>query len=236
MSDLLPGNNKFLNKNIILQETKHCFFLKKIFSPQVTAGFTKTSLFGQLPADFNVLRLYVGKKINFSHMVQKHSRQIVLAEKPGVFISDGIFTKQKNHFLVVKTADCLPIFLTDNYSYVGVIHVGWKSAKKRILENIPFDLSESKVFAGPGLRSCCYQVGQEFKQYPIFSGCLKKKKQNIFFDPIKFVKNALILQGLKESNFFDSGLCSCCAKNNFFSYRRDKTDHRTLSFIGLKSS
>lgn len=216
-----------------LIESEHCFLLKDFFSSSVTAGFTKPSIPGELPLDFSALLSYIGKGADFCYMNQKHSFSISLVEKPGVYEGDGLFTKQKNLFLLVKSADCLPIFLAEENNWAGIIHMGWRSAKEGILENIPFDLSKSRAVAGVGLRSCCYQIGPELAKNPRFSLFSNKTAGNIFFDPIKFAKKELISLGLPEASFFDLSLCSFCSQDRFFSWRRDQTASRTLSFIAL---
>jgi hypothetical protein len=222
-----------MNEDIILQETKYCFFIKNIFSHRVVAGFTNSSFPGQLPSDFNRLLSYIGKEASFSYMDQKHSSEIVVIQKPGFYQADGLFTKDKNHFLVVKTADCLPLLFAKKDRFVGAIHMGWRPAKKGILKNIPFNLTDLKVVAGLGLHSCCYQVGDEFKKFKELSLYLRITPEGIFFNPVQFARDQLISRGLKKDNFFDLGLCNYCSKYNFFSYRRDKTIQRNLSFIGI---
>ncbi|MCF7874145.1 MAG: polyphenol oxidase family protein [Candidatus Omnitrophica bacterium] len=226
--------NNFFDKKIKLKKTKYCFFIDSVFSTQITAGFTSSFFTGQLPSDFSQLLSYIGKQANFSYMDQRHSADLTIVEEPGVYSVDGLFSKDKNHFLVVKTADCLPLFLAKKDHYVGIIHMGWRSAKEGILKNIPFDLADFKVVAGPGLRSCCYQVGTEFRKFGRIASYLKISPKGTFFDPVEFAKDQLFSKGLKRENFFDLGLCSYCSKHNFFSHRRNKTTKRSLSFIGIK--
>ncbi|MCF7869682.1 MAG: polyphenol oxidase family protein [Candidatus Omnitrophica bacterium] len=226
-------NNNFVNKNTKLIEDKACFFIDNIFSAGITAGFTNSSFSGRLPSDFNRLLSYTGKKASFSYMDQKHLSEVVIIQNPGFYEADGLFTKNKNHFLVVKTADCLPLLFADKDHLIGVIHMGWRPAKKGILKNIPFNLADFKVAAGLGLRSCCYQVGDEFREFEELSSYLKITPKGVFFNPVQFARDQLISKGLNKDNFFDLGLCSYCSKRNFFSYRRDKTIQRNLSFIGI---
>ncbi|MCF7870809.1 MAG: polyphenol oxidase family protein [Candidatus Omnitrophica bacterium] len=226
-------NNKLFNKGIKLKETKFCFFIENIFPPNIISGFTKSLLPGKLPDDFNKVISYIGKKSNFSYMNQRHSASLALVQKPGLYHADGLFTKHRGHFLAVKTADCLPLLLA-NEDVIGVIHMGWRSAEKGILKNISFDLTDFKVAAGLGLRSCCYQVGNEFREFGEFSSYLRTTSKGVFFQPIRFARDQLIAKGLKKDNFFDLSLCSYCLRRDFFSYRGSKTGKRNLSFIGFR--
>lgn len=209
------------------------FKIENWFCPGIKAGFSKPVLAGNCPADFKNLLAGTGKGAEFSYMEQIHSKKLALALRPGVYRADGLFSRRVNNFLVVKTADCLPLLLAEAANWVGVIHLGWRSARAGILENIPVDLTKSKVFAGPGLRSCCYRVGEEFQNYRSLVPALKRASCGWFFDPVKFAREKLAFLGLQPGNFLDSGFCSYC-RGGFFSYRKNKACGRTLSFIGIK--
>ena len=50
--------------------------------------------------------------------------------------ADASFTIQKNIVCAVRTADCLPILLTNvNGDFVAAIHAGWRSLASGIIEN-----------------------------------------------------------------------------------------------------
>ena len=111
-----------------------------------------------------------------------------------------------------------------------MIHLGWKSAKASILENVPFRCSATKVLAGVGLRRCCYKV-DDFLKYTRLALFIERRNKGLYFDPIAFTRTELMKKGMKEANFADLEICSHCNPKEFFSYRRDSTDRRTLSFI-----
>jgi copper oxidase (laccase) domain-containing protein len=87
------------------------------------------------------------------------------------------------------------------------------------------------VLAGVGLRQSCYAVGKDFLTYNGFSEFIKQSSGKLYFDPISFASKNLEIYGLKEDNFCDLNICSLCSDKGFFSYRRNATDKRTLSFI-----
>ena len=214
-----------------LIESKHCFLFKDFFLPAVTAGFTTKAIEGNLPQDIEKIPIFKKGGFNLSYLKQIHSSRIHSVKSEGVYEGDGLFTKKDGLVLVVRTADCLPLFFcSDKEDVIGLIHMGWRGAKEGILEGIDFDLSSFRVAAGTGLRKSCYEVGDEFLEYSGFKDHVEKRKDKLYFDPIGFVKDALLRKGLRAENFFDVDICSLCSKN-FFSYRRDKTDLRTLSFI-----
>ena len=200
--------------------------IKDFFGPGIIAGFTKPSLPDVRPLPF------LAPDCKISSMRQTHSNRVSSVSAEGVYESDGIFTENKNHLLIVKTADCLPIILASReLNVIGVIHGGWRSLAGGILNNTPYKLDSFSVFLGPGLRECCYEAGREFLDYEIIKERLKVKRQSIYFDPVGFVSQKI------SGNIADSNICSFCSKEKFHSFRRDKTGRRTLSFIyGIKKN
>ncbi len=206
--------------------------IKDFFPDGVLAGFTNTRIKGNLPGDIERLVSLLGKGLCFAYLKQTHSAQICEIVKDGLYLGDGLITTKGRLLLVVRTADCLPIFLArKDAGIIGMLHMGWRGAKEGILESLDLDLSRFKVVAGVGLRSCCYEVGEEFLDYPNFKEFLKEKKAKLYFDPISFVKNSFFKKGLKEENFLDLGICSFCSPFKFYSARREREDLRTLSFV-----
>jgi len=198
----------------------------------ITAGFTKNNLKGELPGDMVKALAFSREKFTIAYMNQVHGAMVRLIDAPGIYECDGLFTGNDNLALVIKTADCMPImFYSEKENIIGAVHMGWRSAKEGILDNIKFDLSSFKVIAGPAMRKCCYEVGGEFQGYPGLKKFLEPKSGFLYFDPIGFLKEGLRRKGLAEENFFDIDICSYCSEFNFFSYRKTGTADRTLSFV-----
>ncbi len=92
---------------------------------------------------------------------------------PEPLVGDGVITRTPGLLLVVKTADCLPLLIVDpKQRAIGAIHAGWRGTVKRIAEkgvgemrrqfgSEPADLL---VAIGPGIRQCCYTVGEEVRE------------------------------------------------------------------------
>ena len=214
-----------------LTEHEHCFLIKDFFISGVIAGFTKDNLDGNLPQDIYKALSFANQEFKLASLKQIHSSIINLVEDEGLFEGDALFTKADKLVLVVKTADCLPLFFeSQKQGVIGVVHMGWRPAQEGILDKINYDLSSFKVVAGVGLRKCCYQVGDEFLEFPNFKPFLDKKEGGFYFDSIRFVKESLMKKDLQEENFSDLNICSLSCPD-FFSYRRNKTSKRTLSFI-----
>lgn len=217
-----------------LIESKNCRIFKDFFSPSIIAGFTTKAIDGDLPESIEKIPILKNNNLQLAYLKQIHSDNIHFVKEKSLNEGDGLFTDTNNLALVVRTADCLPLFLSsDKENVIGIIHMGWRGAAGGILDNISYDLSSFKVACGVGLRHCCYEVGEEFLYYPNFKDYIDKRDVKLYFNPISFVRDVLIKKGLKPQNFYDSDICSLCSRD-FFSYRRDKTDLRTLSFIFKK--
>ncbi len=105
---------------------------------------------------------------------QVHSDVVHLVEQvpPHPLVGDGVITRTPGLLLVVKTADCLPILIVDpKRRAVGAIHAGWRGTVQRIAEKgigemrrrFGSDPADLLVAIGPGIRRCCYTVGEEVR-------------------------------------------------------------------------
>ena len=215
--------------NLVSKE--YCCLIDNVFDKDVISGYTDASLKGNLPVDLKIALSFLGSDFEIACLKQEHSNQVNIVDKAGLYVGDALFTSKNNLAVAVRTADCLPLyFCSAELGVVGVVHMGWRSAKDNILENIKYDLSSFKVIAGVGLRSCCYEVGDEFYSFNNMRDYLIKKDNKTYLDIIRFSQDSLIKKGLKKENFFDIERCTFCS-NDFFSYRKSSTESRISSFI-----
>ncbi len=103
-------------------------------------------------------------------MRQLHSDTIHrLTEAPaGKLEGDGLMTDVPGLLLVIRTADCLPVFLVDAKNRaVAAVHCGWRGTEKRILEKAVQGMGRAYgsepgamlAALGPCIGSLCYEVG-----------------------------------------------------------------------------
>ena len=156
--------------------------------------------------------------------------------------SDGAITAKTGVPIGILTADCIPLFFYDSKEgVVGIAHAGWKGVQREISKKI-ITLMQNKykikpsnllVGIGPAVRSCCYEVSEGFKKH--FPDYLIYKKNRIYCDLIKAIRNQLLSSGIKVTNIIDSNFCTSCFNNRFFSYRKEKgTTNRIMSLVMLK--
>ena len=176
------------------------------------------------------------KKKSFS-MNQTHSTNLkmIIEEKFIYEDTDGIFSNNKNHSLIVRTADCLPIFfIHQNDNIFGVLHAGWKGLKNEIimesanlLKNYVDDLSEMIVFIGPSISQKNYEVKNEFINY-FGSSFIKNVDDKLFCNLKEIAKSQLNEIGI--TRVIDSNQCTY-ENENYHSFRRNKTSERMVGVI-----
>jgi len=158
--------------------------------------------------------------------------------------TDGLIASQKDVFLVVTFADCVPaLFLDKNKKFFGIAHAGWKGVYKEIVKTMIEKMvkkgsrrSEIMVGLGPSIRVCCYDVYKDrvdaFKdKFPKMKKIAKIKNGKIFLDLIKIVKLQLKNCGILDRNILD---CKLCTKDNILDFYSFRKEGNTKSF-GLSS-
>tara|TARA_B100000029_G_scaffold479028_1_gene525674 strand:+ start:100 stop:729 length:630 start_codon:yes stop_codon:yes gene_type:complete len=173
--------------------------------------------------------------------VQTHSSNIKFITKPGVYKNcDGLITSKKyNVPLIIKIADCVPIYIYDTKTqYYGLLHSGWKGTKDHIIikaleifNNVSNLLLENiKICIGPHIKSCCYEVDWDVAQY--FSFFKKNKPKNKWLLNLeKEIKYDAINQGILSKNIFTVDICTY-ESLECESFRRDgKKSKRMIGVI-----
>ncbi|MDP2910654.1 MAG: peptidoglycan editing factor PgeF [bacterium] len=185
-------------------------------------------------------------------LVHKNKVALISKKEAGKIIekTDGLITKEKNIFLTITTADCLPIFIYDpEKEIIGLIHGGWrnladnilKEAIDKITNNFKSNPAHILIGIGPGISQCHFEVKKDLLQKlcdrAIFArGVVSEKDDKIFLDLKELAKLQLIKLGIKERNIEISPECTFCLKTKYFSYRRDKPEkvQAMLAIIGQK--
>lgn len=152
--------------------------------PWLAHGFS-TRQSGVAGRDFNLAtavahrrrfaRAVAGAAWPLADLRQIHSSLIWRDPAAGGMISagDGMISDRPARLLAIRTADCCPILLVDvRRRAIAAVHAGWRGTLARIAEKavgemraafgtVPGDL---RAAIGPGIRGCCYQVGEEVHQ------------------------------------------------------------------------
>ncbi|MCH7541315.1 peptidoglycan editing factor PgeF [Patescibacteria group bacterium] len=242
---------------MMLRKTNKGFYTLTNISnfKNVVHGFSTTE-FGDLktpsenqPRFFDALGL---KKPKVIRPEQIHKGKVSFvgnkSNNPVIAGSDGIVTYEKNLFLVVLVADCLPILAFDpKREIIGIAHVGWRGTIKNIAVNLikTFTDQGSKpkdilIGLGPTIEFCHYEVkknvGDKFERSGLKKAVLKSLSGKICLDLKLANLDQIKKAGIPIENV-DVSLKECTYENtDFYSFRRDKTEKRTAALIGLKSN
>ena len=147
---------------------------------------------------------------------------------------DYLMTQEKKVGLGVMTADCLPIIFFDTFHHaIAIAHAGWRGAVAGIASKVALEMQERfntkfehlRIFFGPSIRSCCYQVGGDFLKELEGSNLgeqvLYHEDRGIMFDLPLFNRLQLEEIGVpKEAFNLAYNFCTSCDMR-YCSYRRD---------------
>ena len=186
-------------------------------------------------------------------MKQVHGDQIVEVKDTNIKEAgeaDGMLTEKPNAFLGVLTADCVPIlFLAPKRKVVAAVHAGWRGtlagitakAVKHFEEQYGIDAKSLEAALGPAIGGCCYEVGDDVVQ-PITTrwgelaeASIEHRDGKPHLDLRSLNRAILERAGVPPDQIHQVGPCTSCAKDDFFSYRRERKETgRQISFIGWK--
>lgn len=173
-------------------------------------------------------------------MVQVHGDAVVLIESGEEQPTcDAMITKRSDTALAVMVADCIPILFYDAvHQAIGVAHAGRVGSRLNVGqkcalamgEHFGTTMSELRIFMGPSIHACCYEVGQEailgFEQFTHL------KNEKYFLNLQEYNREAFLTIGVKPEHIEISKECSACDEN-YFSYRREKITGRFAGVIAL---
>lgn len=144
--------------------------------------------------------------------------------------ADGLTTTRKNLALLIKTADCQPILISDlDGSHIAALHVGWRGNRIGFIESavarfcahynlLPQNLSAVR---GPSIGpkhsefvNFDAEWGEDF--LPWFN--IKTKLLDLW----ELTRHQLRQTGILNKNIFSLDLCTFERDDLFFSHRRDK--------------
>ncbi len=219
----------------------------RCFSPQVRALFSGRGVTREQFPEFVTKAGLDSRKLVLVHQV--HGTEVLMVS-PGALPApaseaDGLVTDAAEVVLGVKTADCLPVFFEDPVCRaVGVVHAGWRGLQAGVLETAVAKLTHAygsrpadlTVGIGPAIRGCCYEVGPEFRA--LFPDHYREGRRSGsgpggFLDPVREALSRLVKAGIAASRITDSGYCTVCRNDLFYSFRQEKTQERILSVMAL---
>jgi purine-nucleoside/S-methyl-5'-thioadenosine phosphorylase / adenosine deaminase len=190
-------------------------------------------------------RIITMKQVHGDHIVEVKSTKIKEAGE-----CDGMVTREKDAYLGVLTADCVPIlFVAPEEKIAAAVHAGWRGTLMGLAAKMVRLLGEQcgvaaervETALGPAIDVCCYEVKEDVSR-PLIEkwgrmaeSAVEFREGKIFLD-LRRLNRAIIEQaGVPTTKIFSIGPCTSCTPDEFFSYRRERKETgRQISFIGFQ--
>lgn len=189
----------------------------------------------------------------WSECNQAHGKDIVInpestppaAQPDALPCADGMMTNRPGLGLLIKTADCQPVFITDaDGEHVMALHVGWRGNRLdfpgyAINEFCKiYNLQPKKLLAvrGPSLGPASSEFinfdrewGQEWRRwFNTKTGCM-----NLWSLTRWQLMTGPHAPALLDENIFGIDICTAQNCNAFFSYRKNKNTGRQANLVWI---
>jgi len=152
---------------------------------------------------------------------------------------DGCITREKNLPLICYSADCVPILIyASDIEAIAAVHSGWrgtngKIAEKTVAKLLKMGAKAENVYVaiGPSIGKCCYEVSGEVAL--LFDERSYERKENgKYMLDLSFVNRKMLEEiGIPPENISESGICTRCRNDLFFSHRGQNGKSGTLGGI-----
>ena len=176
---------------------------------------------------------------------QLHGDEIAIvndipAENLAVYAdADGMLTDRRRIALVIRSADCVPVFAFDpSRGVLGAAHSGWRGCRQNIsgklirlmkerYGSLPADI---RAFILPSIGPDSYTVSEDVAAH--FNDYVTSKNGRLHLDLRKKVADSLEREGIASGNILVCPQCTFIDNREFFSHRRgDIGRNLNLAFL-----
>jgi YfiH family protein len=193
------------------------------------------------------LGLAIGCQVS-PYQVHGSSVEHVTRSQAGVVLpsADGLVTTDAGLPLLLRFADCAPLFLYDAAGpAIGLAHVGRRglsagiapAAVAGMVEHLGSEPSRLWAGIGPAIGACCYEVAPD-EAWEVEAACppgcevVRRTGGRTFVDLPAAVEGQVRAAGVTEIE--NAGLCTACHVDEFFSHRAERgRTGRFGALIGL---
>lgn len=139
---------------------------------------------------------------------------------------DAIVTSLKKLCLVIRTADCVPVFIFDSKNRIlGAVHSGWKGTELNITGKVvrymnigyrsdPRDLS---AWILPSIGPDSYEIKDDVASH--FKDRYLNIKNGIYLNLWKCIFDSLIDAGMDYTKIYQTDICTLKNNKEYFSHR-----------------
>lgn len=142
--------------------------------------------------------------------------------------ADGAITDCAGVALTIRTADCAPVGFYDSaHRAIGAAHVGWRGLAAALPQRMVGAMrrrwgtraADVRIAIGPAIGACCYEVGPAFAAR--FPAWVRHTPGRRTLDLRAGIIAQLRDAGVRAAQINDSGVCTACQVDRFYSYRRE---------------
>ena len=175
---------------------------------------------------------------------QIHSDKICFVEDDSMLSPECdsvIFHANSGLIGTISIADCVPGCIFDSANeMISLVHSGWKGTLKNIVRKTVLKMimlgskkEDLKIFLGPSIRWCCYQVDETLSK-KFNRDSVRVKSQKYFIDLIKQITFDLKEISIPDKNLFIQSDCTY-ENSNYHSFRRDGNLSGRMTLIAFKN-
>jgi YfiH family protein len=155
--------------------------------------------------------------------------------------ADALATSSAGVPLAMLTADCVPVVLhSASQGVIAVVHAGWRGIAGGIVAGAASTFADPRgvrAAIGPAIGPCHYEVGEDVA-LAVAAGTdmgavTDRRGGRVFLDLVGTVRAELRALGIRDVE--DTGLCTACESDRFFSFRRDGLTGRQAAVASLLS-
>lgn len=147
--------------------------------------------------------------------------------------ADALVTDQPGALLITRHADCPPVLIWDSHRRaLGLVHSGRRGTLANVasavvgcmVEQYGSDPREIAAHLGPGIRGCCYEVGEEIRTEATRLGWgdeyFDRRFGSTYMDLQKLLRDQLRAAGVGTVYGEQDAECTRCGPTQMHSYRR----------------
>lgn len=218
-----------------------CAFGDRGNNVATNASDGRVFLFGKL-AEKGVNAWSECRQVHKDHLLVEPSPTYPAPQAATICEADGLMSSCPGQALMIKTADCQPILLTDSSgAHIMALHAGWRgnridfpgTAVRAFCRQ--YGLRPEHVWAvrgpslGPGAAEFVNfdaEWGPDFQQWY----CPATGKMDLW----KLTASQLEAAGVPARQIYSLDICTYANADSWFSWRRDKSEGRQASLIWIR--
>ncbi len=216
--------------------------VSKDYLSSLNLGFNRGDERENVLANYDILANFFDvpkERLTCTKQVHNDEVGIVTEERVGMGLGqpnswkvDAVVTNLPGVPLCGFYADCVVTLLYDPVSRsIGACHSGWRGTAKGILPKTVRAMTEQygakaediRAVIGPSIRQCCFETDSDVPDAMIaeMGNSVKpyiQTRGKKFFPDLQGI-NAMLLRDAGVTNIVDSGLCTKCMCDTFWSHR-----------------